>query len=136
MSSLDYTLVLADLRSKRDELQQQIQTVDAAIAGVQVLIGTAIPAALPQQAPAGPFANMTMPAATEALLRTTRRVLSTAEIAERLISGGFKSEAANFSSTLGAVLSRHSKEVGRVVRMANGWGLAEWKQEAVNETAA
>lgn len=142
----DYRQFIADLTVKRaalqSELQSKIAAIDAALDGARILldkdsteIAIVTPSLLSQQLLA-PFANMSIPMAAETAIREASRQLSTKELCERLLKGGFQSKSVNLMTTIGSVLSRHSKEVGRVVRMPNGWGLGEWDQPADHRSVA
>jgi hypothetical protein len=131
----DYSAIITDLEGKRLELMKSVEVINAAIAGIRILQSSATPGApnseAPQVQPAdrmSQFANMSIPLAAETLLRTVGHPLSTREICDGLKQEGFASKATNFMTTIGSVLNRHSKAVGRVRRVPNGWGLAEWSE--------
>ena len=142
----DYHQFIADLTAKRAALQSEFQSkiaaIDAALDGARILLDNnsneitmVTPSVLSQQFLA-PFTNMSIPTAAETAIREAGRQLNTRELCDRLVKGGFQSRSANLTTTIGSVLSRHSKEVGRVVRMPNGWGLGEWEHQESQRSVA
>lgn len=127
---IDYELVLKDLREKRDK-------IDAAIAGIEAMLGVrGLPANAPAQTatistfdPLGPgaFLGMTIADATVLLLKARRANLKTEEIVTALKAGGIAMTSASPLNTVGSVLNREWSNGGDIVRVDRGvWGLAEW----------
>lgn len=122
-----YEAVLADLRTKRDQLDQAIAMIEAvrsggATAGVQPSGSGSAPAEGP-----GAFLGMTIVDAAKKLLATRRQPLKNPDIAAAFKSGGLVLQSAEPANTIGSVLTRRANEVGDVVRIGRGtWGLKDW----------
>lgn len=126
-----YSVVLNDLRSQRDK-------IDNAIAAIEALRGGATPAPAGQEGQASPtpsgqalgagaFLGLTIVDAAKKLLAHERRQLTNAEIVEKLGRGGLVLNSADKLNTVGSVLNRRFIQVGDVVRVGRGtWGLKEW----------
>ena len=125
-----YAVVLADLRAKRDQIDQAIQALES-------LRGNAAPTtskpATVRHTPAddadgpGAFLGMTIVDAAKKLLASRRRTLSNAEILAAFKSGGLAMSSADPLNTVGSVLTHRFNQVGDIVKMGRGvWGLAEW----------
>lgn len=139
MPNIDYSAFISDLEAKRSELETEINAIDAALQGARILVGAKGPSSnVPTEndsnqgrrsayEPLARFANMTIPKAAEIALRDVGHPMSTRQLHDALVAGGFETKAASFITTIGSVLNRHSKEVGTVVRLPNGWGLGEWQ---------
>ena len=129
-----YRMVLKDLERRK-------MVIEAAIAGITVLMGeseTALQACLPaphskSQEPchveSGSFADLTLTEAAQRYLDMVKEPQSTAEIAEALERGGYPTKSRNFSNTVRSVLDRHAKTVGEIVKVEKNWGLAKWNQD-------
>ena len=146
-----YDAVLADLRAKRDQIDQTIRLLEA-LRGAPG--APAVPPSIlggqPEVADsASAFLSMSIPEAARKLLALRRRVLSSAEIASALQAGGLVMRSADPTNTIGSILTRRFHQVGDIVRTGRGvWGLAEWypnrnfhkkaatKGEATGEEAA
>ena len=112
-----YMAVLADLRGRRLELETQIQRIDAAINGLLVLVGqqpqqpaVSLPSSPPAQAAQHTAANRFSDISVRwgvlwYLADFAEGYVKTAEIADALLKGGYKSEAARFPNLVSAVLS-------------------------------
>lgn len=130
MEGIDYEAVLADLRSRRAQL-------DAAIAAIEAIAGVGAQDAgtgAVEQAAAGrpsdlrsdSFFGMGIADAAKKYLSMMKRPQSLAEISKALVSGGFTHASTNFSATLHTALSRRAK-IGEFVKVKRGqWGLSEW----------
>lgn len=126
-----YTVVLADLRAKRDQIDQAIQAIEAIRGGA-----TAAPSgssATPGSAAAnaiddpGAFLGMTITDAAKKLLAAKRKQMNNPEIAAAFKAGGMHLNSKDPVNTIGAVLTRRSLEVGDIVKVGRGtWGLQEW----------
>lgn len=125
-----YAAVLADLRAKRDQIDQAIQVIEALRGGA--------PAPTAQKASApigagddvdgpGAFLGMTIADAAKKLLASRRRTMSNAEITAAFKQGGLALTSADPINTVGSVLTRRFNQVGDIVKMGRGvWGLSEW----------
>ena len=123
---IDYEAVLADLRAKRDKL-------DAAIAGIETMLGVRGLAGAEPGQPAGAelgpgaFLGMTIVDATIKYLRATRKNQRTEDILIALKQGGLAFSSGNPINTVGSVLARNWESKGDIVRVERGvWGLGEW----------
>ncbi len=128
-AGIDYELVLADLRAKRDKL-------DAAITGIETMLGVrglaSEPSAKPSATPGndlgpGAFLGMTIVDATVKLLQAKRANQRTEDILSALKAGGIALASSNPINTVGSVLNRDWAQGGEIVRVDRGvWGLAAW----------
>lgn len=129
IAALDpYETVLADLRAKRDQIDQTITLLSALRAGGGA---SATAAVAPQEAAivetAGMFLGMSIPDGTKKLLAIRKRTLGNAEIAKELQAGGLVLTSAEPANVIGSVLSRRFLQVGDIVKVGRGiWGLKEW----------
>lgn len=121
-----YEVVLADLKSRRAQIDQAITAIEALRSGAAANAGPAQTATASQEIRPGAFLGMTIIEAAKAVLAIKREPLSPQEIADLILRGGVVMTAANASNTVGATLNRH-KNGGEVVNVARGkWGLASW----------
>jgi DNA-directed RNA polymerase delta subunit len=121
-----YDAVLADLRAKRDQIDQAIQAIEALRGGAPVAGTKAALGSNPTEGP-GAFLGMTIPDAARKLLGSRRQQLSTADIFAAFKAGGLHMTSADPINTIGSVLTRRFNTVGDIVRVGRGiWGLAEW----------
>ena len=131
-TSVDYTAVLADLKSKRDML-------DAAIVGIETMLGirglsgeSAQTAATtsPQQLNdlgRGAFLGMTIVDEAKKYLAHKRESQSTEKIMHALRDGGIVLTGATPLNVVGSVLNRNFNSGGDIVKVSRGvWGLADW----------
>jgi hypothetical protein len=131
-TGIDYAAVLADLETKRTQL-------DAAIAGIRTMLGMPAGAAGPAAASvnsnggsteieADTFFSLSIPDATKKFLGMRKKPATTPEIGDALKRGGqTHAGSESFGNTLGSVLARVYSNGGGIVRVGRGmWGLAEW----------
>lgn len=127
-----YAAVLADLRAKRDQIDQAIGLISSLMN-----VATLSPAAVSSPAqsideskdgnPAGLFLGMSIVDAAKKLLGLRKRVMSNTEILAELQAGGLVLTGADPLNVVGSVLTRRFNNVGDVVRVSRGtWGLKEW----------
>lgn len=121
---IDYQAVLADLEERK-------ANIEAAIDGVKAILGEVggIPHAkgdFPVSVSSDTFFGMSIVDATVKYLRMNKSKKSTREIVDALESGGMTTTSKNFTNTVYALLFRSQKLDGEVIRVGNGWGLAEW----------
>jgi DNA-directed RNA polymerase delta subunit len=125
-----YSAVIADLKSKRDQ-------IDAVIATLEALRGGAVNTALGPVAntgehngvteTAGMYLGMSIADAAKKLLAVRKRTLGNAEIARELQAGGLVLKSKDPLNVVGSVLTRRFNDVGDVVKVGRGiWGLKEW----------
>ncbi|WP_375390938.1 winged helix-turn-helix domain-containing protein [uncultured Sphingomonas sp.] len=121
-----YDAVLADLRAKRNQIDQTIALLTSLRAGGSpgMQAAPAEPAAVNT---AGMFLSMSIPDGAKKLLAMRKRTMGNAEIASELKAGGLVLTSAEPANVVGSVLSRRFIQVGDVVKVSRGtWGLKEW----------
>jgi len=126
----DYVAVLADLRTRRAQL-------DAAIQALELVVGIpvgATPAPKPKAPPSRPmaaggsFAGLSLIDATKKHLQRTGHCLRTTEILSALQQGGVALTGKSPINGLGAILNSNLKKGCGIVRERRGvWALAEWQ---------
>jgi hypothetical protein len=146
-----YAAVLADLRAKRNKIDEAIALIES-LRGDRVLgpavavdsIGQVATPGSPNDE-AGQFLGMTVVDATKKLLGLRRKTMGTAEIASALQRGGLVLQSADPANTVGSIITRRFYQAGDIVRVSRGtWGLREWyphtsfkrKEEVAREAAA
>src|ERR1039458_9732716 len=122
---INYEAVLADLKSRRAQLDSAI----AAIEGITGQIGTS-PAGGPGGgvyvggAPAhDAFIGMSIPEAAKKHLTAVRKKLSTQELMTAMEAGGLPPSKYN---TVYAILRRRENQVGDIINMKGDWALQAW----------
>lgn len=136
MSNNAYSAVIADLKSKRDELNRMIKSLEQ-MSGIMTDAETSstggVSIDIPSDADSGSneekndFLGKSIPDATLILLRKERRKMKTKEIAKSLQDGGMEFSSASVTNTIGSVLNRRQSKVGDIVSPDRGyWGLKEW----------
>lgn len=128
-----YEAVLADLRAKRDQIDQAIAVLSNLRGGAASV--PFVPLA-PVGAPtndqgiietAGMFLGMSIVDATKKLLAMRKKTLGNVEIARELQAGGLAFSGTDPVNVVGSVLTRRCNNVGDVVKIGRGiWGLKEW----------
>ncbi|MGE3626155.1 MAG: winged helix-turn-helix domain-containing protein [Hyphomicrobiales bacterium] len=125
-----YDAVIADLRSKREQIDQAIQLIESLRGGMSipgVPQSSSAPTGSESALGPGAFLGMSIPDATKKLLRVRKQALGNAEIVQALKAGGMAMESQDPVNTVGSVLTRRFNTQGDIVRVARGtWGLAEW----------
>lgn len=124
-----YDAVIADLRAKRDQIDQTIQSLELLRGGGAAPGAAARPMPSQNVAAEGPgaFLGMSIPEAVKKLLAARKRALGNAEIVASLTAGGLALGSKDPVNTVGSVLGRRFDTVGDIVRVSRGtWGLAEW----------
>lgn len=127
-----YDAVLADLKAKRDQIDQTIQMIES------LRQGKAMPADLggqqqgqPQSSNGaiedGAFLGMTISDAAKKLLLIRKKALGNADFVAAFTAGGLALNSESPINTIGSVLTRRFNEKGDIVRVGRGiWGLKEW----------
>lgn len=127
--SSPYDVVIADLESKRDQINSTIEMLRA----LRATGATTMPPlqAAPQkpattptdlEIPRDAFFGMTIPEAAKAYLSFVKATKPNTELCNALLKGGFKTQALNFFETVRSTLQRHPD----FVKVNGEWGLAEW----------
>jgi hypothetical protein len=123
-----YAIVLADLKARRDQLDQAIQAIESVRLGGAA--ATSVPtsaAPTDNQLGEGAFHGMSISEATKKLLGIRKKKMTNTEVLAALQAGGMVMNSADPLNTVGAVLTRRSKEMGDIVKVERGtWGLKEW----------
>lgn len=123
-----YAVVLADLRAKRDQIDQAIQAIES----VRGTGGNAPSPAMngpqaEQSSETGDFLGMSISEAAKKLLKSRRKQMNNTDILAALQAGGMVMTSKDPLNIVGAVLTRRSKETGDIVKVGRGtWGLKEW----------
>lgn len=127
-----YELVLADLRSKKSQIEQAIAAIES-LRGGQSATGAyseshaAAGTVAPSVEGPGAFLGMSIVDAAKALLASKRKPMRNPDIALAFKHGGLVLNSKEPANTIGSVLSRRSIEVGDLVKVDRGtWGLKEW----------
>lgn len=123
-----YAIVLADLRAQRDKIDQAIQAIESVrgSAGTSSAPAHTPPSSNTDLGP-GAFLGMSIAEATKKLLQSKRKQMNNTDVLAALKSGGMVLQSADPINTVGAVLTRRSKDVGDIVKVDRGtWGLKEW----------
>ena len=141
---IDYQVVLADLKSRRDQLDQAILAIEA----MQGIRSEGAPVAKASSNGGGPaelrrdsFFGMTVLEASKKYLAMVKRPTAGADIAAALKEGGYLFTASKPGDTVTAILNRDDAKNGDVVRIGKAmFGLAEWypnrpKRKKVSEAA-
>jgi hypothetical protein len=128
-----YAALLADLEKERDGLNTTIAVLrrKMGLAAEQEASGpkpssTATVAngdAKPKEITSDTFFGMKVPDAIRAYLAMVKRPAKVSAIADALTDGGLQHTAKDFNSNVQTALHRMK---GEVVKVPNGWGLAEW----------
>lgn len=128
-----YEAVLADLRAKRDQIDQTITVLTNLRAGAAHAPLTPSPVASAQSSDsgiietAGMFLGMSIVDATKKLLAMRKQTMGNVDIARELQAGGLAFSGADPANVVGSVLTRRFMNVGDVVKIGRGiWGLKEW----------
>jgi hypothetical protein len=129
---------LADLRARRDQLDQLIRALEAYAEGgaSAPYVPVPFPGASPigtilgsGTEPIGPgtFHGMGIEEATRKLLKLRKTTMSAQEIASALKEGGLHLQSSTPANTIASVLSRAFANGSDIVRVSRGqWGLQEW----------
>ena len=126
-----YEVVLADLRAKRDEINNLIQSLEAfrpsfsPVGPAPSTAGTTAMSA--ESASTGAFTGMSINDAVRSALLLNGSAMSTADLAEAIQAGGLVMKSAEPTNTVSAVLHRARQNGSDVVLVGRGkWALAEW----------
>jgi hypothetical protein len=116
-----------------DDLREHKEKVDRAILALEALRGSAIPAtvvlengALISHSETDTYSGMPFLDAVRKLLATTSGPLTTSQISEALLGGGFSSESQNPKKVIAAQLHRYADDgKSKIVKTARSlWALA------------
>lgn len=129
-----YAAVLADLRAKRDKIDNTIRVLEE-MSGLSLkpgldgdlnwTVGVQVESA--PENDAGMFLGMSIVDAAKKLLNLRKRAMTNTEILSEIQRGGLVLNGADPLNVVGSVMTRRFNNVGDVVRVARGtWGLKEW----------
>ena len=123
-----YEAVIADLKAKRDQIDQTIRTLQTLRSpGARHDAGQLVGARVDSNRAAGLYLGLSIPDAAKKLLSIEKQALGNADIAKALQAGGVVMNSSDPANTIGSVLTRRFNTVGDIVRVGRGiWGLAEW----------
>lgn len=133
-----YAAVIADLKAKREQIDNTIAALEALAGGAVVIssgvggtsgvsTGTAHGVAHPIEETAGMFLGMSIVDAAKKLLAMRKRTMGNVEIASEIQKGGLVLKSAEPANVVGSVLTRRFQQHGDVVKVGRGiWGLKEW----------
>jgi hypothetical protein len=131
-TSNPYAAVLADLRAKRQKIDNTIEFLEefsrmslvSTPDGLQFTRNDEV--SVPEEG-AGTFLGMSIVDAAKKLLGLRKRAMTNTEILVELQAGGLVLTGADPLNVVGSVLTRRFNNVGDVVRVNRGtWGLKEW----------
>jgi hypothetical protein len=134
--AVDYSVVLADLKRRRDELNAAITLIErislggaAATGGADLGLDGSQPTsegaprdALPTKVESDTFFSLSIPEAAKKYLRMKKRPAGTRELSNALMEGGYLSQSKNFYTNVFASLRRNPD----FVLVKSQWALAEW----------
>lgn len=123
-----YAEVLADLRLKRDDIDNLIRKLETMRGGSPASAAETVAKTDSDGAhQSGSFLGMSIAEAAKKLLAAKRRTMNSGDIAIGLEAGGLHMTAAEPANVVGSVLTRRFNTSGDIVRVSRGqWGLAEW----------
>jgi hypothetical protein len=123
-----YDSVLADLKAKRDQIDQAIAAIEAVRGGgaMPSITGGGAGPNIAIDSP-GAFLGLSIHEAAKKLLAAKRQPLKNPDIVAAFKAGGLMLGSKDPVNTVGAVLTRRSIDVGDIVKVGRGvWGLKEW----------
>jgi len=134
----DYAAVLADLRTRRTQLDAAIQALEAVVGGPAGATRSPLPKQPSPNSHATPksFVGLSVLDAAKRHLQQTGHSLRTTEILGALQQGGVALTGKSPINSLGAILNSNLKKGSGIVRERRGvWALAAWqtaRPEAMN----
>lgn len=128
-----YSVVIADLKAQRDELDKMIAKLETLASGKPIAVSDAAESVTSDEAAPGaddqenPYLGMSIVDAAKVVLNQRRKAMSPNELVEALEAGGLLLSGSNKANTIGSVMNRRQKQVGDIVSPKRGqWGLKEW----------
>jgi DNA-directed RNA polymerase delta subunit len=122
--SVNYNAVLADLESRKAQIESAIAAVKAIIAASGVSFDGANGGVIsPNNIPTGAFLRLSIADATKKFLDMVKTKQSVPQITQALERGGLPPAKTN---TVYAVLRRRENDIGDIIRLGDEWALAEW----------
>lgn len=126
---INYQVVLEDLVSRRDQLNNAIAAIEGIVSSggvtsISLSGGSSLSATVIKS---DDFFQMTILDATKKYLGIVKRPQTAQEISEALKQGGYLFQTGNPTNTVTSVLSRDTAKGGDIVRTGKSlFGLAEW----------
>ena len=126
-----YDAVLADLRAKRDQIDQAIAAIKSIRTGGPAPAqdsgsGTSVQNNGSVGGP-GDLLGLSIADAAKKVLTARRQPLKNTDILEAFRAGGLPLTSKEPMNVIGSVLTRRFNDVGDIVRVSRGvWGLKEW----------
>lgn len=124
-----YDAVLADLRAKRDRIDEAIAVIESirGIAASAPVGGAPVQRPALEQSATGDLLGMTIADAAIKVLGMRRKTLGNAEFLDEFKRGGLVLTSADPANVVNSVLTRRFNQVGDIVRVSRGqWGLQQW----------
>lgn len=124
-----YDAVLADLRAKRDKIDEAIAVIEAVRGTGATSLASTSPRPATQQSdsPPGDLLGMTIADAAIKVLGMRRKTLGNPEFLQEFTRGGLVLTSADPTNVINSVLTRRFNQVGDIVRVSRGqWGLQQW----------
>jgi hypothetical protein len=126
---INYAAVLANLETKRAQLDSAIASIKVLMEQTGALAATAPPVpriAGLSEVPSQAFAGLSVSAAVRKLLEMMQRRMAVREIMQGLQAGGLKPSKYR---NVYAILRQRESDKGDIIKVDAKWGLAEWNPE-------
>jgi len=122
--NINYNAVLADLESRKAQIESAIAAVKTILTSAGVLgDGSTGGVISPDNIPVGSFLRLSIADATKKFLDMVKTKQSVPQITQALEKGGLPPAKTN---TVYAVLRRRESDIGDIIRLGDEWALAEW----------
>jgi DNA-directed RNA polymerase delta subunit len=122
--NVNYNAVLADLESRKAQIESAIAAVKAILAALGGSLDGANGGVIsPEDIPRGAFLRLSIADATKKYLDMVKTKQSVPQITQALERGGLPPAKTN---TVYAVLRRRENDIGDIIRLGDEWALAEW----------
>jgi DNA-directed RNA polymerase delta subunit len=121
--NINYSAVLADLESRKAQIESAIAAVKAILASSGGSLDGTSGVISPENIPTGAFLRLSIADATKKFLDMVKTKQSVPQITQALERGGLPPAKTN---TVYAVLRRRESDIGDIIRFGDEWALAEW----------
>jgi hypothetical protein len=137
--AINYQCVLADLRARRERLNQAIEAIEQLVGETESGRDSArehaqrqpIATNIAPQVPRQDYSTSTIGDAAAHFIKLAGKPQKIRTIANGLIRGGIKSNSKNLYTTLYNVLTdRAKRENTDLVKIGSQWGLLQWQQDS------
>ncbi len=125
-ANINYSAVLADLESRKAELESAIAAIKTILAAGGGIVNGGVGdggAINPENIPVGAFLTLSIADAVKKYLDMVKTKQNVPQILRALERGGLPPAKQN---TVYAVLRRRESTVGDIIRMGDEWALSEW----------